>query len=133
MLSNVRIFLHRAKVNVLENLLNISLTASAECVLLLHQFLNPFQKILSSNCNYDKLYSQGTVRVNIYFQTVFFFSFLPAINAETGAPTKYDKCSTRKHTQAPCSQHFTDPQKPSQKNCKIFHIQFDTLFLIFEK
>ena len=36
MLSNVRIFLNGVKVNVLENLLNISLTASAECVLLLH-------------------------------------------------------------------------------------------------
>ena len=84
MLSNVRVFLHGAKVNVLENLLNISLTV--ECVLIVatchknHKSISGEQvsgKIskfhtFSTSCNNDKLYCQGK---HLFLDCFLFLSF----------------------------------------------------------
>ena len=84
MLSNVRIFLHGAKVNVLENLLNISLTV--ECVLIVATCHKNHKSIsgelvsgkifkfhtFSASCNNDKLYCQGK---HLFLDCFLFLSF----------------------------------------------------------
>ena len=83
--SNVRIFLHGAKVNVLENLLNISLTVESVYWLLLlaTKITNPFTGELvsgkisklhtfSASCNNDKLYCQGK---HLFLDCFLFLSF----------------------------------------------------------
>ena len=78
MLSNVRIFLHRAKVNVLENLLNILLSVywlllvAPKSQIVFNSFKEKVFFMFYASCNNDKLYCQGK---HLFLDCFLFLSF----------------------------------------------------------